>query len=119
LDSAARMVYRQSGRALMQGLMRSQSGKTEDAQAEARALGMDYASIGRRYGLTTQEATQAFLFFRNVLMEAAFHSYEKAAVKSSYAWGEMLRHINGFTDQILLNLLDTYEAFARAENGSS
>lgn len=113
LDDAARMAYRMSGRSLMQGLMRSQAGEKEEAQAEARALGVDYASIGRQHGLTSLEATQAFLFFRNVLMEAAFHSYEKAAIQSSYAWGEMLRRINAFTDQILITLLDTYQALDR------
>jgi excisionase family DNA binding protein len=112
LDEAARVVYRKSGRKLMQGLLRSQSEDKEEAKAEARALGRDYAAIGRRYDLTVVEATQAFLYFRNILVEAAFHSYEQAAVQSSYAWGDLLRKINTFTDHILLNLLETYNLYS-------
>lgn len=114
INSDARTAYRTSGRKLMQGLMRSQGGDENDARNEARALGVDYANIGRRHGLTVLEATQAYLFFRNVLIEAAFHSYETAAIQSSYAWGDMLRKINDFTDHILLNLLETYQAFEQA-----
>ncbi len=115
LDDSARVAYRHSGRALMQGLMKSQGLNDEGAKAEARALGMDYAAIGRRHNLTALEATQAFLFFRNVLMDSAFHVFENAAIKSSYAWGEMLRRINAFTDEILLNLLKKYEIFENSE----
>ena len=39
--------------------------------AEARSLGYEYASRGNRYGLTTIEATHAFLFFRTALVDAA------------------------------------------------
>lgn len=113
LNNDARTAYRTSGRKLMQGLMRSQSGDEKAARNEARALGVDYAHLGRRYGLSTLEATQAYLFFRNILLEAAFHSYETAAIQSSYAWGDMLRRINDFTDHILLTLLETYQAFER------
>jgi excisionase family DNA binding protein len=110
LDDSARSAYRRSGRTLMQGLMRSQAVDDEEAsKKEAHALGVDYASIGRRHGLTIYEATQAFLFFRNVLMEATMHVYEDAAIQSPQAWGDMFTKINAFTDEILLTLIETYE----------
>ena len=116
IDENGRASYRRSGRTLAQGLIKSQVLDEDAAKAEARALGVDYASNGRRYGLTTLEAVQAFLFFRNVLQEAAYHAYESAAIQSPYAWGNLFRNINAFTDQILVALMETYQAFERREN---
>jgi excisionase family DNA binding protein len=109
LDKNARNAYRRSGRTLMQGLMKSQGEGDETAKKEARAIGSDYGSIGRRYGLSISEGIQAFLFFRNVLLDAAFHVFEQAVIKSPYAWSDMLKKINSFTDYILIALVETYE----------
>lgn len=117
IDESGRASYKMSGRTLAQGLMKSQALDEEAAKAEARAIGVDYASNGRRYDLTQLEAVQAFLFFRNVLQEAAYHAYESAAIQSPYAWGNMFRNFNAFTDQILVAILETYHAFAQGQNG--
>jgi excisionase family DNA binding protein len=113
LDENARKAYRRSGQALMQGLMAYLSSEEPAARAEARAVGSDYAALGRRHGLSMHEATQAFLFFRNVLLDSIVKAYESAAVSSAYAWGDMLRRINLYTDQILLTLLESYQAFEK------
>lgn len=115
MDDAARNAYRRSGRTLMQGLMKSQSVGEEAAKNEARGIGVDYASIGRRHGLSVLEATEAFLFFRNVLIDSAFHVYEQASIQSPQAWSEMFRTINKFSDNILVTLIETYQAFERAD----
>lgn len=114
LDDAAREQYRLSGRSLMQGLINYLNSDGRQAEAEAEALGYDYASRGRRYGLSSSEATWAFLFFRNLLIEAMLGMYESAAVRSPHAWSAMFRRLNEFTDQILLTILETYEAYQRA-----
>ncbi|MBN1668797.1 MAG: helix-turn-helix domain-containing protein [Anaerolineales bacterium] len=117
LDDEARAQYRKSGRGLLQGLMAYLSSDGLQAHAEARALGFEYASRGRRYGLSVLDATQAFLFFRNNLMDAMLSVYEDAAVRSSVVWIDMFRKIGGFTDRIMLTLLETYEAFERGNRG--
>ena len=121
IDEAGRASYRRSGRTLVQGLIRSQVLDEKAAEAEARVVGVDYAQNGRRFGLTTLEAVQAFLFFRNILQEAAYHAYESAAIQSPYAWGDMFRDINRYTDRILVTIIETYQAFERGEklNGNS
>jgi excisionase family DNA binding protein len=116
IDEGGRASYKMSGRTLAQGLIKSQVLDEEAAKAEARAIGVDYASNGRRYNLTGLEAVQAFLFFRNVLQEAAYHAYESAAIQSPYAWGDMFRNLNAFTDQILVAILETYHALEKGEN---
>jgi excisionase family DNA binding protein len=113
LDEEAREQYRRSGRTLLQGLNDYLAAGENSGEAEARALGYEYASRGRRCGLNAAEAVHAFLFFRSLLMESMLAVYEAAAVQSPQAWSDMFRKINDFTDQILKALLETYEAYER------
>lgn len=112
LDAAARSEYARSGRKLLQGLTKFIASEEKLGQAEARAMGYDYANLGRRHGLDAVEATRAFLFFRNALLEALLASYEGAAIRSAQAWGDMARKMDAFTNQVLLALLETYQALS-------
>jgi excisionase family DNA binding protein len=114
LDDEAREQYRISGRALLQGLINYLNSDDEKAYAEAESLGYEYAARGRRYAMSSVEATNALLFFRNVLIESMLKVYEAAAVRSPYAWSNMLRKVSDFTDCILVTMLETYEAYERA-----
>lgn len=116
LDDDARNHYRMSGRNMMQGLLAFLSCDGSEAEAESRSLGYEYAARGRRHGLSVLDATQAFLFFRNTLFDAMLSVYEAASVSSSQAWSDMFRKITAFTDGILVNLLETYEAFERGNH---
>jgi len=111
LDQSARTQYRSSGMMLVQGLLNFLSSAEVEASSEAYALGYDYASRARRYGLSSVDATRAFLFFRNTLLEALVNAYEDARVPPGLAWGKMLTRLHTFTDQILVDLLETYQAF--------
>ncbi len=113
LDLEAREQYRRSGRNLLQGLIVFNGTDPMAAHAEARAIGYEYASIGRRCNLQIGDSVRAFLFFRNSLISAILEVYESASVVSSRAWGDMLHHILYFTDLILVTLVDTEEAFQR------
>jgi hypothetical protein len=113
LDDAARQQYRQTSRNLVMGLAANLAADHNIANAEARALGYQYASLGRRYALSSVEAVHAFLFFRNALLDSMLTVYESAAIGSPKAWGEMLRNINSFTDQIMLTLLENYATYER------
>jgi hypothetical protein len=113
LDEDARNQYRLSGRNLMTGLLAYLSAASAEAEAEARSLGYEYATRGRRYDLSVLDATQAFLFFRTTLLDSMLSVYEAASVSSSQAWSNMFRKINAFTDRILVTLLETYQAFER------
>ncbi len=116
LDENARMQYRLGGMTLVQGLMNYLSSEEADALSEAYAIGYDYASRARRYGLSSVDATRAFLFFRNTLLEALVNTYEEARVPPGLAWGKMLNKIHTFTDQILVDLLQTYQVFEEAHS---
>ena len=111
LDDDARNKYRMSGKNLMQSLSVYLRSEGEDAIAEARSLGYEYASRGRRYGLSLIDATRAFLFFRNALFDAMIAVYLDARVSDTKSWGDMLSRIHAFTDQTMLSLMETYAAF--------
>lgn len=111
LNEDARDLYRMSGSVIMQSLSSYLTAEEEDAIAESRSLGYEYASRGRRYGLSLIDATRAFLFFRNTLLEAMFAIYLDAKVSDTEAWGNMLTRIHAFTDETMLSLMETYAAF--------
>lgn len=113
LDEDARYQYRMSGKSLLQSLANYLSAEGSDAIAEARSLGYEYASRGRRYGLCLLDATRAFLFFRNLLIESMTSVYLDSRVADIEAWGEMLTRIHAFTDQTMLSLMETYQAFEK------
>lgn len=113
LDDEARDHYRQSGRSLLLGVVSSLASQDGVAEVEARSLGYEYASRGWRLGLSCVEAMNAFLFFRNLMMDALLNFYETAGVHSPRSWAEMVRKIQAFTDRILLTLLETYEAYQK------
>jgi excisionase family DNA binding protein len=117
LDEDARAQYRQSSRSLFQGLMTYLASTNEDAASESFAVGYEYASRARRYNLSYVDATRAFMFFRNVLTESVMKVYSEANIPPGKAWEEMLHKMHTFTDQILISLLDTYQALETNSNG--
>jgi excisionase family DNA binding protein len=116
LDDEARVQYRHSGRALLQGLLDSLARNGEYDDSEARSLGFEYASRGWRRGLTAAEASRAFLFFRNALLDAMLNVYEESSIQTPKAWSSIFRKIYRFTDQIQITLLETYEAYRRGKS---
>lgn len=115
LDGEAREQYRVCGRALLEGLSNFLNSTGAQAAAEGEAIGYEYASRGRRFGMDAVDATHAFLFFRNTLFESMLSVYEAAAVRSPHAWSSMFRKINEFTDTILITILETYQVYQRGE----
>lgn len=111
LNVEARARYGQSGRALLQGLRNYLAADDQSAVAEAQALGFEYASLGRRYGLCHSEAVQAYLFFRSSLLDAFLQVFGESYIQSPHAWGAMLHKVMAFTDQILLSLVERYEKY--------
>jgi excisionase family DNA binding protein len=116
LDEDAIQLYRRTSRSLVLGMAANLSTDESAARSEARGMGYEYASLGRRYGLSSIEAVHAFLFFRNALLDSILTVFEAAAIESPHAWADMLRKINAFTDSIMINLLETYEVYERTNS---
>jgi hypothetical protein len=85
----------------------------EDAETEAYAIGYEYASRARRYHLSYVDATRAFLFFRNVLVESVIKVCNDAKMPIAQT-SELYSKMHTFTDGILTSLLQTYELLENA-----
>jgi excisionase family DNA binding protein len=112
LDEEARTQYRLSGRSLLQGLIVAINSPGRLDITEAEALGYSYAARAHRYGLNSVEATQAFLFFRNALIESTLVIFETALISTPRVWAEMIRRMTEFTDRILITILEVYESYS-------
>ena len=115
LDDEARAQYRQSARSLFQGLLTFMGANGQEETSEAYAIGYEYASRARRYSLSYVEAARAFLFFRDTLIESVVKVYSEAHVPSNQMAG-MFRKIHSFTDDILISLLETFQALEKANH---
>lgn len=109
LDAEARMQYRMSSRSLFHGLMNYLSANDEEGATEAYAIGYEYASRARRYNLSYVDATKAFLFFRDTLIESVVRVCGESNVPAAQS-SQMYSKIHHFTDGILISLLQTYES---------
>lgn len=116
LNEEARRQYRESARTLSQGLMAYLVSENKDDDMEAHAIGYDYASRARRYGLSEVDATRALLFFRNALIESVMKVYREANILSGKAWEDILHKMHTFTDRILISLLETYQKLENANH---
>ncbi len=112
LDENARRQYRESAHSLSQGLMTYLSAENGD-DFEAHAIGYEYASRARRYGLSEVDATRALLFFPHALIESVMKVYRRSNILSGESWEDMLHKMHTFTDQILVSLLGTYHKLER------
>ena len=115
LNEDARKQYRESAHSLSQGLMAYLVSENKD-DIEAHAIGYDYASRARRYGLSEVDATRALLFFRNALIESVMKVYREANILSGKAWEDILHKMHTFTDHILISLLETYHKLESANH---
>jgi excisionase family DNA binding protein len=109
LDEDARAQYRMSARSLFHGLMTYVATEGTEAESEAYAIGYEYASRAHRYSLNYVDAVRAFLFFRNTLIDSVIKVYQESNVPSrqtAEAFGKMYT----FTDDILISLLQTFQA---------
>jgi excisionase family DNA binding protein len=104
LDEDARLQYRKSAHSLFQGMVTFLS-SPDETESEAHAIGFEYASRAHRYKLSYVEAAQAFLFFRNTMIESVVGAYREANIP----FDDMLRRVHVFTDEILISLLQTYQ----------
>lgn len=114
LDQEARLAYRQSASSLLYGLAAHLAVEGQGAITEARAIGYEYASRARNFQLGLVEAVRAYLFFRNLMLEALVAVYQEANIPTGKAWQDMLQRVHAFTDQIMLTLLETYQSLEEA-----
>lgn len=110
LGEAAREQHRAIGRHLLGALLRylSSPADRETLLAEAHICGQSYGEFSRSQGLTLEEAVRTFLFFRDALAESVIEMAEAFEPRPRRNWGDTLRQVNLFTNEVLLALIQAY-----------
>ncbi len=111
LDAHRREKFRLSGRDILIGLKTYLTSEDPETKEEAHQIGGNYAYWAFSSGLSSLDATRAFLFFRGLLLESVLGVYEHVAIRSPHAWADMFQKINEFTDLALMSLLDNFEDY--------
>jgi len=114
IDPLGREKFRSGGKDLLRGLRVYLSNVDAAAEGEAKLVGSNYAYWAFNQGLSSIDATRAFLFFRKMLLDSVLEVYGHVAVRSPQAWAEMFQKINDYTDLILRSMLRTYEDYQQS-----
>lgn len=110
LSETAREQHRAIGRRLLGALLRYLSSPADRGALldEARTCGQSYGEFSRHQGVALEEAVRAFLFFRDTLADSVIGLSDVFEPRQTHNWGETLRQVNAFTDEVLLALIRAY-----------
>ena len=114
IDTKGREKFRVGGKEMLGGLRTYLSNGDAVATAEAQHVGSNYAYWAFSQGLSSTDATRAFLFFRKMLLDSVIEVYKHVTVGSPQAWAEMFQKINNYSDLILQSMLQTYEDYQQS-----
>ena len=111
LDAAQRSLHRDLGRRLMLDLSAALNDSAASLAA-ARALGVDYARLSQQQGLPLAQTIEAFLFFRDTVVDSLIQMANYTELPNSPDWLMLSRRLNAFTNAVLLSLIETYQQVA-------
>ena len=103
---------------LINHLTASNPTERESALGRGRELAAEYGEMATRLGLTLAEATEAFLLFRNPVLETV-HQWLGQQVPPSRQAGDTLGRVNQFMDQVLIAMTAAHERGGRTSSGNS
>jgi hypothetical protein len=115
LDETTRDAHRSLGRQLLGLLTRYLAGTENRAKLlhEVQQLGAEYARQSLAQNLNLAEIVQAFLFFKDMLIESVIQMAEPFGWRSPAEWGSRLKQVNTMTDELLLVILEEYSSVKR------
>jgi excisionase family DNA binding protein len=108
LDAAQRALHRDLGRSLMLDLAAALNESTASLTA-AHALGVDYAHLSQQQGLPLTQTIEAFLFFRDTVVDSLIQMANYTDLPNSPDWLLLSRRLNVFTNAVLLSLIGAYQ----------
>jgi hypothetical protein len=115
VSDVERVKHRETGARLL-GLLLQFVSRSENAEqfiVEGRGLVQEYGREFALAGLSVGELAQAFLFFRRMIVNAAY--YPPIGTAPSDAEGmRLLQRITLFMDEMLVATLDAFEQGARS-----
>ena len=114
MSDPERARHRETGARLLGLLLQfvSRGDKTEHFVAEGRTLVQEYGREFARAGFSESELARAFLFFRRMIVNAAYYP-EGGSAPSDAEGMRLLQRIHLFMDEMLIAMLDAYEQGTR------
>jgi excisionase family DNA binding protein len=111
LDEPARQQLRQIGHRLLHLFIQFLTLETERqaVRAEAKTIGRDYERLGRQSGLSLEETTRAYLYFREFLSQTVYDMAETMGTQGPIHWGQIHNKIITITNDVLLALIAAHE----------
>lgn len=111
LDNKARQELRQIGHRLLQLFIQFLTGDAQPQliRNEAKAIGRDYERLGRQSGLSLEETTRAYLYFREFLSQTVYDMAEAVGTQGPIHWGKIHQKITTITNDVLLAMIAAYE----------
>lgn len=105
-DEETRHAHRALGRRLLNELARESA---EPVRFTAEDIGREYAALSRRRSLSRVEAVQAFLFFRDTIVDSLVQMASVLEPIAAPGWPAVHRRFSAFLNEVLLALLRAYE----------
>jgi excisionase family DNA binding protein len=111
-DADARRQFRLLGTSMLNllttYLVSASPAEREYALSRGRELAAEYGEMATRLGLSLADATEAFLLFRNPVLETV-HQWLGAQAQPTRHASEMLGRVNQFMDQVLIVMTGAHE----------
>jgi len=110
-DEELRRAHRELGHRLMQEIAHAVSTTelTAAVQAAAEKIGREYADLTRRRSLALTEALNAFLFFRDSLVDSLVQMAGALEPIAAPSWQSVHRQLSALLNVVLLALVKAYE----------
>ena len=111
-DEEARRHFRVLGNSML-GLLSTyviaRSRRERDRSLRhGREVAAEYGAVAAGLGVSLPEATEAFLLFRNPVLDTV-HRWLQERPRAGVPTGETLKRVNHFMDQVLLSMANAHE----------
>ena len=117
-DESSRRHFRLLGNSMLQLLssyvVTDSRRERERSLRRGREVAAEYGEVAAELGLSLSEATEAFVLFRNPVLELV-HRWVEERPGSGPAAGDTLRRVSQFMDEVLLSLAAAHERRSTAE----
>src|SRR5690606_26974918 len=110
LSDTSRDFLRKQGREVLDAIRQYLAGGAQDSDlSTAIPLGQKYATVLSDEGVTLPQATRAFFYFSDFVVDSILTWSELAPPRNSTEWSNLLRQVNTFIHSMLLSILEYYE----------
>lgn len=109
LDEPRRRAFRETGRRLLNALLRYLNDESEAALAEGVEIGREYERLGHAAGLSLTEKVRMYQYFRDFLYDSVVDVYQAAGQRIPREWARMHHRLSAFTNAVLIAVVEAHE----------